>query len=96
MRSSSTEPKNRQVLPGPVGFWVQGVEIEFVVSLLEPRRGAGMCSESQPECHDIARGKLNEAHDSVKRVPVNCNRLGTRARGDGEVWEGDDHPKISF
>ena len=35
LMSSTTGPQNRQVTPGPVGFLAQGVEIEFVVSLLD-------------------------------------------------------------
>ena len=36
LMSSTTGPQNRQVTPGPVGFLAQGVEIEFVVSMLDP------------------------------------------------------------
>ena len=36
LRSSSTEPKNGQVVPGPVYIRTQGAEIEFMISLLDP------------------------------------------------------------
>ena len=53
LASSTTVPKNRQVVPGPVGFGAQGVDIEFMVFLLDP--GAGMRSGSKPGCDDITR-----------------------------------------
>ena len=35
-------PKNRQVVPGPVGFEAQGVEIGFECSLLDPSATGGL------------------------------------------------------
>ena len=40
--SSTTVPKNRQVVPGPVGFGAQGVEIGFECSLLDPSATGGL------------------------------------------------------
>ena len=41
LASSTTVPKNRQVVPGPVGFGAQGVEIGFECSLLDPSATEG-------------------------------------------------------
>ena len=41
LASSTTVPKNRQVVPGPVGFGAQGVEIGFECSLLDPSATGG-------------------------------------------------------
>jgi len=41
LTSSTTVPKNRQVVPGPVGFGAQGVEIGFECSLLDPSATGG-------------------------------------------------------
>ena len=42
LASSTTVPKNRQVVPGPVGFGAQGVEIGFECSLLDPSATEGL------------------------------------------------------
>ena len=42
LASSTTVPKNRQVVPGPVGFGAQGVEIGFECSLLDPSATGGL------------------------------------------------------
>lgn len=39
--SSTKPPKNRQVVPGPVGFGAQGVEIGFECSLIDPSATGG-------------------------------------------------------
>ena len=41
LASSTTVLKNRQVVPGPVGFGAQGVEIGFECSLLDPSATGG-------------------------------------------------------
>ena len=41
LASSTTVLKNRQVVPGPVGFGAQGVEIGFECSLLDPSATEG-------------------------------------------------------
>ena len=42
LASSTTVLKNRQVVPGPVGFGAQGVEIGFECSLLDPSATGGL------------------------------------------------------
>ena len=42
LAGSTTVLKNRQVVPGPVGFGAQGVEIEFECSLLDPSATGGL------------------------------------------------------
>ena len=41
LASSTTVPKNRQVVPGPVGFGARGVEIGFECSLIDPSATEG-------------------------------------------------------
>ena len=41
LASFTTVPKNRQVVPGPVGIEAQGVEIGFECSLLDPSATEG-------------------------------------------------------
>ena len=41
LAGSTTVLKNRQVVPGPVGFGAQGVEIGFECSLLDPSATGG-------------------------------------------------------
>ena len=56
MTSSYTEPKNRQVLLGPVHSGSVGRKSSsWSRCAIRARRWAGTCSESQPRCHGIAR-----------------------------------------
>ena len=59
LRSSSTEPKNGQVVPGPVYIRTQGAEIEFMIyrcSIRARRRGG------------LGWGTLARSHEATRRT----------------------------